>query len=71
MIVVTISVIVAGAAELVGPVPPELQFYNRFAAGIGAGARQAEAARALLAYLASPAAIPVLKANGMEPGAPR
>jgi molybdate transport system substrate-binding protein len=35
MVVVTTSIIVAGAAELVGPVPTELQFYNSFAGGMG------------------------------------
>jgi molybdate transport system substrate-binding protein len=71
MIVVTMSVIVAGAAELVGPVPAELQFYNSFAGGVAAEARQAEPARALLRFIVAPAAVPVLKAKGMEPGAPR
>jgi len=71
MIVVTTSVIVMGGAELVGPVPPELQFYNSFAAGVGARAREAEAAKALVKFLTAPAAVPVLKAKGMEPGIPR
>jgi molybdate transport system substrate-binding protein len=71
MIIVTISVIVAGAAELVGPVPSELQFYNRFAAGVGARAKEAEAAKGLIRLLTAPAAVAVIKANGMEPGAPR
>lgn len=71
MIVVTISVIMAGAAEFVGPVPAELQFYNRFAAALGGRAREPEAAKALLATFTSTAATAVLKANGMEPGVPR
>jgi molybdate transport system substrate-binding protein len=71
MIVVTISVIVGYGAELVGPVPSELQFYNRFAAGVGASAKETEAGRALIKLLTSPAAVAVIKANGMEPGTPR
>lgn len=71
MIVVTISVIVAGAAELVGSVPSELQFYNSFAGGVGASARRAEAAKMFISLLTAPAAVPVIKASGMEPGAPR
>jgi molybdate transport system substrate-binding protein len=71
MIVVTMSVIVGYGAELVGPVPSELQFYNRFAAGVGASAKQAEAAKALIKFLTAPAAVPVIKAKGMEPGTPR
>jgi molybdate transport system substrate-binding protein len=68
MIVVTMSVIVGSDAELVGPVPSELQFYNRFTAGIGASAKQADAAEALIKFLTAPAAAPVIRAKGMEPG---
>lgn len=71
LIVVTVSVIVAGAGELVGLVPPELQFYNRLAAGVGTGSRQLEAARAFVKFLTAPAAVPTFKAQGMEPGVPR
>jgi molybdate transport system substrate-binding protein len=70
MIVVTMSVIVGGAAELVGPVPAELQFYNRFAAGVGANAKQMAAAKALLAAMTAATAATVIKAAGMTPGAP-
>jgi molybdate transport system substrate-binding protein len=70
MIVVTMSVIVGGAAELVGPVPAELQFYNRFAAGVGAKARQPDAAKTLLDALTSPRASAAIKAAGMSPGKP-
>lgn len=70
LIIVTISVIVAGAAELVGPVPSELQFYNRFAAGVGVSAKEADAAKALIKFLTAPSAVPVIKAKGMEPGTP-
>jgi molybdate transport system substrate-binding protein len=45
MVVVTTSIIVAGAAELVGPVPTELQFYNSFAGGVGTDAKQVDIAR--------------------------
>lgn len=71
MVIVTISIIMAGAAELVGPVPTELQFYNSFAAGVGTDTKQAEIANELIKFVTSPAAVAVLKANGMEPGAPR
>ena len=54
-------------AELAGPLPPEIQNYTIFASAIGAGARQADAARALLKYLGSPDAARLLKANGLEP----
>jgi molybdate transport system substrate-binding protein len=71
MIVVTASVILVPGAELVGPIPQELQFYNTFAAAIGSGAKNAEAARAFLDLLSSAAALPVLKAHGMEAGLPK
>lgn len=70
MIVVTMSVIVAGAAELVGPVPKEVQFYNSFAAGIGTKAAQSNAARGLLNALTSPTAAKVITPAGMSPGKP-
>jgi len=53
--------------ELAGPLPPEIQNYTNFLSAVGAGARQADAARALLKYLASPDAARVMKANGLEP----
>ena len=71
MIVVTASVIMVPGADLVGPLPSELQFYNRFAAGVGTNAKQADAAKAFSALLTAPAAIPVIRAKGMEPGVPK
>ena len=43
---------IAGA-ELVGPLPPEVQKITVFSAGITVGATQPQAGRALIAYLAS------------------
>ena len=71
MIVITISVIMEYGAELVGALPSELQWYNRFAAGVSANAKQTEAAKALIKFLTAPAAVAVIKTNGMEPGAPQ
>lgn len=70
LLVVTIPLIIGGAAELVGPVPADIQFYNSFAGGVSAGAKQPEAAAAFLKMLTSAEVEPVLKANGMERGAP-
>jgi molybdate transport system substrate-binding protein len=70
MVIVTSSLIVASAVELVGPVPSELQFYNSFAAGVGTDTKQAEIAKDLIKFITSPATVTVFKANGMEPGAP-
>jgi molybdate transport system substrate-binding protein len=71
MIVVTASVILVPGAELVGPVPQELQFYNTFAAAVGSASKSVGPARDFLKLLTSPAALPVLKAHGMEAGLPK
>lgn len=71
MIISATSDIIAGGAVLVGPLPPELQSYIRFAAGVGINAKEAEAVKALIKFLIAPAAVPVIKAKGMEPGSPR
>jgi molybdate transport system substrate-binding protein len=52
---------------LVGPLPAEIQNYTVYAAGIGAHAKESDAAKALLKTLTSPAAAEVLKSKGMEP----
>jgi molybdate transport system substrate-binding protein len=55
-------------AEVVGPLPPEIQFYSVSAAVIATDTRQAEAAKSLIRFLTAPAAIAVLKAKGLDPG---
>jgi molybdate transport system substrate-binding protein len=57
-------------AEILGPLPPELQNYVVYTGAVGAAAQQAEAGKALITFLKAPAAAPVLKAKGMEPAAP-
>jgi molybdate transport system substrate-binding protein len=51
---------------LVGPLPAEVQNFTTYSAALAAAARDAAAARALIAHLSGPAAVPVLKARGME-----
>ena len=53
--------------ELVGPLPAEIQLVTVSSAGIFAGTQQAEAAQALIEFLAAPAAAKVMKAKGLEP----
>ncbi len=55
-------------AELLGPLPGELQAMNVILAGIVTTAREPDAARALFKFLTSPDAAAVIKAAGMEPG---
>jgi len=54
--------------EIVGALPPELQTYLWYAAGMSAAAKEPQAAKAFIQFLNSPAAFPVLKAKGLEPG---
>jgi molybdate transport system substrate-binding protein len=54
-------------AELLGPLPPEIQLNTDFAAGVGASAREAEGANALIKFLATPAAVSVIKSKGLVP----
>jgi len=55
-------------AELVGPLPADIQSYTYFSAGVSAASKDADAAKAFVKFLAAPAALPVIKAKGMEPG---
>ena len=54
---------IAGA-DLVGPLPPEVQKITIFSAGITANANQPEAGKALIAFLASAAAAPASEKSG-------
>ena len=53
---------------LVGPLPKEIQNYTVYAAGIGRGTKDGDAAKALIASLAGPSAQALFKSKGMEPG---
>jgi molybdate transport system substrate-binding protein len=54
--------------ELIGPFPADLQQELLFASAIAADARERDAAKALIDYLKTPAAIAAIKAAGMTPG---
>ena len=62
------EVVPIAGAQLAGPVPDELQSYLVLSGAVSAASSNAEAARALLKFLTAPAAVPVLKSKGMEPG---
>ena len=53
--------------EILGPLPGEYRSDIRFAAAASITSQNAEAARALIAFLAGPGAASVLKAKGIEP----
>lgn len=52
---------------LAGPVPTEIQDYVNLTAGLSAAAQQPEAGKALIKFLTSDTAIPVIKAKGWQP----
>jgi molybdate transport system substrate-binding protein len=63
-----INVLIAPGVELAGPFPAELQQELVFSAAITADSKEADAARAFIQFLATPAATAVIKAAGMNPG---
>jgi molybdate transport system substrate-binding protein len=52
--------------ELVGPFPTDAQSYVELTAAVGAGAKEKDGAKKLIAFLVSPANFSVIKAKGME-----
>jgi molybdate transport system substrate-binding protein len=63
-----VNVLMAPGVELAGPFPAELQQELVFTAAVAADSKQADAAKAFIAFLETPAAIAVIKAKGMNPG---
>jgi molybdate transport system substrate-binding protein len=57
---------VAGV-EVVGPLPKEVQKITVFSAALSSTAREPDAGRALIAFLASAQAAPVIRRTGLEP----
>ncbi len=54
--------------DYVGPLPGELQRMTMFSSGIHTAAKHGEEAKALVKHLTAPAAAPVIKKHGLEPG---
>ena len=54
--------------QLVGPLPGELAFAVTLAAGVGADSTSPKAAESFIQFFKGPAAVPVLRAKGFEPG---
>jgi molybdate transport system substrate-binding protein len=63
-----INVLTAPGVDLAGPFPGDLQQELVFSAAIAADTKQADAAKAFIQFLRTPAAIAVIKAAGMNPG---
>ena len=67
-VVVITQILTTPGVDLVGPLPPDIQFYTSFEGAVSSQSRAPDAARALVNFLTGPVAIPVIKAQGMEPG---
>ncbi len=53
--------------DIVGPLPPELQKITVFSAGIASVSKEPDAGKALIKFLASPAARDAIVKSGLEP----
>jgi molybdate transport system substrate-binding protein len=53
--------------EVVGPLPPEVQRVTVFSAGVAAASKNADAARAIIRFLASAEAAGTVAKTGLEP----
>ena len=53
--------------DYIGPLPAEVQRFTVFAGGIVTGTGVLDAAKSLLALLASPAAVPLIEKAGLQP----
>lgn len=65
-VIATVTVQGVSGVELVGVLPSELQSYIEFSGGVGTGAKEPEAAMALIKFLTAPESTVVIKAVGME-----
>ena len=61
------EVISVAGVDLVGPLPGDLNNITVYAAGVGTGTKEADAANALIKFLKTPLAIAVFKARGLKP----
>lgn len=62
------EIVPVSGAEVLGPLPGDLNSVTVFTAGVGERSKVPAAARALIRFLTGPDAAPVLKAKGFEPG---
>jgi molybdate transport system substrate-binding protein len=62
------EILIDPRVELVGPLPPTVQNYTTFAAGIVGTSTQQDAGRALIGFLSSPEILAVMRKLGFEPG---
>jgi molybdate transport system substrate-binding protein len=63
-----VAILPVKGAELVGPLPSELQNVIIYSAGLSVSAQESAAAHALMRFLAAPEVVGLIRAKGMEPG---
>lgn len=63
-----VAILPVKGADLVGPLPAELQNIIVYAAGLSARSANAQAARQFIACMATPEVVLLIRAKGMEPG---
>jgi len=67
-IIVIPNILSVPGAELVGPLPAEIQSYVTFTAAVSPNSPNQAAAREVIKLMRSPAGVQSIKKNGMEPG---
>jgi molybdate transport system substrate-binding protein len=63
-----VAILPVKGADLVGPLPSELQNIIVYAAGIAAAAQNPDGAAAFIGFMAMPQAARIIRAKGLEPG---
>jgi len=61
------EILAVPGVTLVGPLPPAIQNFTVYSAGVGTAAKDGAAARALIKFLSGAHALPIIKAKGMQP----
>jgi molybdate transport system substrate-binding protein len=61
------EILAVPGVTLVGPLPPAIQNFTVYTAGVGTAAKDGAAAHALVKFLSGAHALPIIKAKGMEP----
>jgi molybdate transport system substrate-binding protein len=62
------EIVSIAGAEILGPLPSNLGSVTLFTAGMAAGSKAPDAAKAFVKFITGPDAAPVLKAKGFAPG---
>jgi molybdate transport system substrate-binding protein len=63
-----VAILPVKGADLVGPLPGELKNIIVYAAGLSARSASSQAGRRLIAFMATPQVVSIIRAKGMEPG---